>query len=115
MTVPLLVIGNKLYSSWSLRPWLLMKAFGLPFIEQVIPLYQPGTKAEILLQSPSGKVPALVDGDAVVWESLAIIEYLAEKHSDKAIWPADPKARVHARSAAGEMHAGFQALRSACP
>lgn len=115
MTVPLLVVGNKLYSSWSMRPWLVMKAFGLPFVERVIPLYQADSKEQILMQSPSGKVPALVDDDVAVWESLAIIEYLAEKHADKAIWPKDPMARVHARSAAGEMHAGFQALRRACP
>jgi glutathione S-transferase len=115
MSVPLLVIGNKLYSSWSMRPWLVMKAFGLPFIEKVIPLYQSDSKTEILMHTPSGKVPALVYDDAVVWESLAIIEYLAERHPDKAIWPRDAKARAHARSAAGEMHAGFQALRGACP
>jgi glutathione S-transferase len=115
MTVPLLVIGNKLYSSWSMRPWLTMRAFGLPFVEKVIPLYQPDTKAEILLHAPSGKVPALIDDDVAVWESLAIIEYLAEKHPGKNIWPADPKARAHARCASGEMHAGFQALRRACP
>ena len=110
-----LTIANKLYSSWSLRPWLVMTAFGIPFEETVIPMYQPDSKARMRAASPSGKMPCLVDGDVTVWESLAIIEYLAEKFPEKAIWPTDPKARAHARAAASEMHAGFQALRSACP
>jgi len=110
-----LTIGNKLYSSWSLRPWMVLRAFDIPFEETVIPLYRPESKARILQVSPSGKVPCLTDGDVRVWESLAIIEYLAEKFPEKAIWPTDPKARAHARAAASEMHAGFQALRSACP
>jgi len=110
-----LTIGNKLYSSWSLRPWIVLRAFDIPFEETVIPLYRPESKARILQVSPSGKVPCLTDGDVRVWESLAIIEYLAEKFPEKAIWPTDPKARAHARAAASEMHAGFQALRSACP
>ena len=110
-----LTIANKLYSSWSLRPWIVMRAFDIPFEETVIPLYQPDSKARILQVSPTGKVPCLTDGDVRVWESLAIIEYLAEKFPEKGIWPKDPKARAHARAAASEMHAGFQALRSACP
>lgn len=110
-----LTIANKLYSSWSLRPWLVMKAFGIPFEETVIPMYRPDSKARMLAVSPTGKVPCLADGDITVWESLAIIEYLAEKFPDEPIWPRDTKARAHARSAANEMHAGFQALRKACP
>ncbi|MSP83264.1 MAG: glutathione S-transferase family protein [Alphaproteobacteria bacterium] len=109
-----LVIGNKLYSSWSLRPWLLMKILGIPFGETVIPLYEPGSKAAILALSPSGKVPTLIDGDVVVWESLAIMEYLADRHGELGVWPKGRAARAHARSVATEMHAGFMALRQAC-
>jgi glutathione S-transferase len=110
-----LVIGNKVYSSWSLRPWLVMKAFGIPFEEVVVPLRQADTRARILPFSPSGKVPALVDGDVAAWESLAIMEYLADKFPAHAIWPRDPKARAHARCVSSEMHAGFMDLRKACP
>lgn len=110
-----LIIGNKLYSSWSLRPWILMKALGVQFRETVIPLSQPDTKANILQHSPSGKVPLLIDGSIQVWESLAIAEYLAEKFPNGGIWPEAPAARAHARAAASEMHAGFQALRQSCP
>lgn len=108
-----LVIGNKNFSSWSLRPWLLLKQAGLPFREIPVRLRQADTKAQILVHSPSGKVPALIDGDLTVWDSLAICEYLAEKaslnHVD--LWPADPKARAEARSVSAEMHSGFAALR----
>lgn len=108
-----LVIGNKNFSSWSLRPWLLLKQAGLPFREISVRLRQADTKAQILAHSPSGKVPALIDGDLTVWDSLAICEYLAEKaslnHVD--LWPADPKARAEARSVSAEMHSGFAALR----
>lgn len=108
-----LVIGNKNFSSWSLRPWLLLKQAGLPFREIPVHLRQADTKAQILAHSPSGKVPALIDGDLTVWDSLAICEYLAEKaslnHVD--LWPADPKARAEARSVSAEMHSGFAALR----
>ena len=108
-----LVIGNKNFSSWSLRPWLLLKQAGLPFREIPVRLRQADTKAQILAHSPSGKVPALIDGDLPVWDSLAICEYLAEKaslnHVD--LWPADPKARAEARSVSAEMHSGFAALR----
>jgi glutathione S-transferase len=110
-----LVIANKLYSSWSLRPWLVMRAFDIPFEETVIPLKRPETKDAIAKFSPTGKVPVLIDGDVRVWESLAIVEYLAEKFPDHAIWPKDVNARAHARAVSNEMHGGFLALRQACP
>ena len=110
-----LIIANKLYSSWSLRPWILMQALGIPFEETVIPMYFPDSKARMLDVSPTGKMPCLVDGDVTVWESLAIMEYLHELFPEKGVWPGDVKARAHARAAANEMHAGFQALRNACP
>jgi glutathione S-transferase len=110
-----LVIGNKVYSSWSLRPWIVMTAFGIPFEEIVVPLRATDTRDRILAFSPSGKVPALADGSVAAWESLAILEYLADKFPDHAIWPRDLAARAHARCISTEMHAGFQALRSACP
>ena len=110
-----LYVANKLYSSWSLRPWLLMTALGIPFEETVIPMYFPDSKARMLDVSPTGKMPCLVDGDVKVWESLAIMEHLAERFPDKAVWPRDPAARAHARAISSEIHAGFQALRQACP
>jgi glutathione S-transferase len=110
-----LVIANKLYSSWSLRPWLVLRAFDIPFTETVVPMKQADTKARIGAHSPTGKVPVLLDGDVRIWESLAIIEYLAESYPDRAIWPRDRKARAHARAVSNEMHAGFQTLRQACP
>ncbi len=110
-----LAIANKAYSSWSLRGWLALKATGAGFDEVVIPLRQADTRAEILKYSPSAKLPALIDGEVVVWESLAIIEYLAEKFPDAGLWPADKAARAHARAAANEMHGGFVALRRAMP
>ena len=110
-----LVIVNKAYSSWSLRPWIAMRHFGVPFEETVIPMRQPETRARILEFSPTGKVPVLIDGDVRVWESLAILEYLAETHPEIAVWPRDKAARAHARTLANEMHAGFQALRNHCP
>ncbi len=110
-----LVIGNKNYSSWSMRPWLAMRASNLVFEEIFIPLYTGETdKRRILDVSRSGKVPALIDGGVTVWESLAIIEYLAEKFPDVLLWPADRAARAHARSISAEMHSGFAALRSEC-
>jgi glutathione S-transferase len=112
---PTLVIGNKNYSSWSLRPWIAMKVFGIGFDEIVIPLYEPGSRERILEVSPTGKVPALIDGDIRVWESLAILDYLAERHPDAGLWPKDQAARAHARSVAAEMHAGFAPLRRQCP
>ena len=110
-----LVIGNKNYSSWSLRPWIAMRAAGIAFDEVVIPLYEPGSREEILKYSPAGKVPVLIDGDQHVWESLAILEYLAEKFPAADLWPKDALARAHARAVATEMHAGFQPLRKNCP
>lgn len=111
----LLVIANKLYSSWSLRPWILMRELGIPFDEEVIPLRRADTKARILARSGAGKCPVLIDEDITVWESLAIAEYLAETFPAKGVWPSDAKARAHARAASNEMHAGFQPLRAACP
>ncbi|MFT3962290.1 glutathione S-transferase family protein [Propionivibrio sp.] len=108
-----LVIGDRNYSSWSLRPWLALKQSGLPFEEIQIPLRQTTTKAEILNYSPSGKVPCLIDGETVVWESLSICEYLAEKAHT--LWPSERKARAEARSIACEMHSGFAALRQGMP
>ncbi len=110
-----LIIGNKNYSSWSLRPWIAMKVAGIAFDEQVIPLYEPGSREQILRYSPAGKLPVLIDGDRHIWESLAILEYLAEKFPKAGLWPADAGARAHARVVAAEMHAGFQALRKNCP
>jgi glutathione S-transferase len=107
-----LVIGNKNYSSWSLRPWLAMRQAGLPFREVRIPLYTSESKAQIRNYSPSGKVPCLVDGTLAVWDSLAICEYLAERHPQLELWPSDPRARALARSMSAEMHSGFQQLRS---
>jgi len=109
-----LVIGNKNYSSWSLRPWIAMKANAIPFKEVLIPLYLPGSSEEILKHSPAGKVPILIDGDEHVWESLAILEHLAERFPDAKLWPADRRARSHARSVSTEMHAGFVPLRNHC-
>jgi len=109
-----LVIANKTYSSWSLRPWLLMKQLGIAFDEVLIPLDLPDTKARNRQYSPAGKVPILVHGDVTVWESLAIMEYLADA-IDAPVWPQDRKARAMARSVAAEMHSGFSHLRSVCP
>jgi glutathione S-transferase len=108
-----LVIGNKNYSSWSMRAWLAMRAAGIDFDEEVIPLDQPETAARIRARNPAGRVPVLIDDDFHIWESLAIVEYLAERHPDRAIWPAEPRARAMARVIASEMHAGFTHLRSA--
>ncbi len=108
-----LVIGTRNYSSWSLRPWLAMKQAGLHFEEILIPLRTSATKGEILKHSPSGKVPCLIDGEVVVWDSLAICEYLAEKVST--LLPSERKARASARSISAEMHAGFPSLREGMP
>jgi glutathione S-transferase len=110
-----LYIANKNYSSWSLRPWILLSELGIPFEEKLTP-FQEGTSSSwtaFRAFSPSGKVPCLHDGDNTVWDSLAITEYVAEQHP--AVWPADRAARAWARSAAAEMHSGFEALRSTCP
>jgi glutathione S-transferase len=110
-----LVVANKAYSSWSLRPWILLAHFKIPFEDVTIPLDLPETRAMILEHSPAGKCPALHDGPITVWESLAIAEYVAEAFPDKAIWPRDKAARAHARALSSEMHAGYQALRQHCP
>jgi glutathione S-transferase len=110
-----LVIGNKNYSSWSMRPWMMLKAAGIPFEEVVIPLYTgDADKQRILNYSPAGKVPILIDGEISVWDSLAIIEYLAERFPDKAIWPREAASRALARSISAEMHSGFMPLRNEC-
>ena len=107
-----LVIGNKAYSSWSLRPWLALRHIGVPFAEVLVHLRQPDSRARILQHSPSGKVPLLKHGDRVVWDSLAICEYLAETYPDAGLWPDDAYARAVARSVSAEMHAGFVSLRT---
>lgn len=110
-----LVIANKAYSSWSQRPWLLLRHFAIPFEETVIAMDRPQTRAEMLAYAPTGKCPALVDGDIVVWESLAIVEYIAESFPDLPIWPREKPARALARALSSEMHSGFTALRNHCP
>ncbi|MFO1126914.1 MAG: glutathione S-transferase family protein [Rhodospirillales bacterium] len=107
-----LVIGTKSFSSWSLRPWLAMKMAGVNFEEIVIPLRRPETAAAIARHSPGGKVPVLKHGTRVIWESIAILEYLAEMLPNERLWPVDVAARAQARCISAEMHAGFQALRT---
>src|ERR1700726_449787 len=110
-----LVIGNKNYSSWSMRPWLALRASNIAFDEVFIPLYTGAAdKQRILSFTHSGKVPALIDGDVTIWDSLAIIEYAAEKFPEANLWPKDRARRAHARSISAEMHAGFAALRNEC-
>lgn len=110
-----LVIGNKNYSSWSMRPWLALRATNIVFDEVIVPLYTGAAdKQRILDYNPAGKVPVLVDGDISVWDSLAIIEYAAERFPEAQLWPLDRAARAHARSVSAEMHSGFVALRSEC-
>lgn len=111
-----LVIGTKTWSSWSMRPWLALKHTGAPFQETLVELRQAGlTDAEIGKHSPSKLVPVLKDGDLVVWDSLAICEYLAETYPDAGLWPTDKALRALGRSAAAEMHSGFSSLRGECP
>ncbi|MFZ1988349.1 MAG: glutathione S-transferase family protein [Alphaproteobacteria bacterium] len=110
-----LVIGDKRFSSWSLRPWLLLKEFAIPFREEHIALRQPDTGAQIAKHGLGTTVPILKHGEVVVWDSLAIAEYLAERFPEKALWPRDPVARAFARSLCAEMHSSFQALRTECP
>ncbi len=110
-----LAIGNKAYSSWSLRPWLFMKVNGIAFEEVRIPLYLESSKARIFEHSPAGKVPALTVDDIRVWDSLAILETLADLHPRLACWPRDRRARAWARSISAEMHSGFRELRTALP
>jgi glutathione S-transferase len=111
----LLVSGNKNYSSWSFRPWLAMRQAGLDFAEEVIALDRPDSKRKILAHSGAGRVPVLHHGRITVWESLAIIEYVAETFPEARLWPRAVAARAMARAAANEMHGGFMALRNACP
>lgn len=110
-----LILGNKNYSSWSLRPWIAMRHAGIPFEEEVIPLYEPGSAEKIRAYSPTGKVPVLIDGDMTIWETIAILEHLAEKFPKAALWPADEKIRAYGRAISAEMHAGFGHLRRHCP
>lgn len=113
-----LYIANKNYSSWSMRPWLVLKAFNIPFEEVMIPFPKErntGTfKQEVLAINPNGKVPALVQADVLVWDSLAICEYLAEQYADKKLWPLDLKLRSRARCITAEMHSGFATIRNLC-
>jgi glutathione S-transferase len=113
-----LYIGNKNYSSWSMRPWTLLRQCGIPFEEVAVRMdaFAPGSefKRRLAEISPAGKVPVLVDGDVAIWDTLAIVEYLAEKFPELHLWPADPALRARARSVCAEMHSGFGALRSAC-
>ena len=110
-----LVIGNKNYSSWSMRPWLALRANDIAFDEVFIPLYTgEADKQRILSFTRSGKVPALLDGDVTIWDSLAIIEYVAERFAEAQLWPQDRASRAHARSISAEMHSGFAALRNEC-
>ena len=111
MTNLTLVIGNKNYSSWSLRPWLLLKQFDLPFEEIRIPLYQAESKQAIQKRSPSGMVPTLINGDITVWDSLAICEYVQDLFPALSMWPRDRDTRAIARAVSAEMHSGFMALR----
>jgi glutathione S-transferase len=114
-----LYIGNKNYSSWSMRSWVLMRHFGLPFEEVMLRFdgldADSRFKQALLKVSPAGRVPVLVDGDLVVWDTLAIAEYLAERYPELPLWPREPAARARARSLCAEMHAGFAALRNRCP
>lgn len=110
-----IVLGNKNYSSWSLRGWLALKRCGVAFDEEVVPLYQDDWRARLLAVSPAGKVPVLLHDGRIIWDSLAIVEYLAELFPDAGLWPSDLAARTRARALAAEMHAGFVALREDMP
>lgn len=115
MTDLTLIIGNKNYSSWSLRPWLYLKHFEIPFAEQLIYLYEEGFKEKILQYSLAGKVPILQRGEYFIWDSLSILEYLSEAYPQYMGWPKDARARAVARSVSAEMHSGFFALREYLP
>jgi glutathione S-transferase len=110
-----LIIGNKNYSSWSLRPWLLMTQLRIPFEERVLSFNDPAFKSQVAKYHSPGKVPILLDGDLAVWDTLAIVEYLAEKSPEHGIWPKPAAARARARSICAEMHSSFGALRSQLP
>lgn len=115
MTSLRLFLGNKNYSSWSMRPWIALRAAGIAFEEEVVPFDFDNGNPEFRRFSPTMKVPVLKDGDLTVWDSLAIVEYAAELFPEKGLWPADPRDRARARSISAEMHSGFPALRAACP
>ena len=115
MTERTLIIGNKNYSSWSLRPWLALKQAGVDFTEVKLSLGAPEAKAELRRYSPTGRVPVLMDGALMIWESLSICEYVAECFPEANLWPKDRHARAHARSISNEMHAGFAELRQTMP
>ncbi|MDQ8030587.1 glutathione S-transferase [Bordetella genomosp. 1] len=110
-----LFIGNKNYSSWSLRAWLALRAAGVPFEERKLGLCTDDFAAQLGRITPAGLVPVLLDGDFAVWDSLAICEYAAERHPELALWPADPRTRARARSISAQMHSGFGQLRSLMP
>jgi glutathione S-transferase len=110
-----LLIGNKNYSSWSLRAWLLLRHAAIPFDEERLSFNDRQFKEKVLRHSPAGRVPVLIDGALAVWDSLAIAEYVAEKFADRQLWPADAAARARARAACAEMHSGFGALRASMP
>ncbi len=115
MNEPILVIGNKNYSSWSLRPWIAMKQAGIPFVEKLIPLFDDNWDQAVAEYSPTKKVPVLIDGDIIIHETLAILEYLHERYPDKGFWPQNNHARAMARAISSEMHAGFTNLRNHMP
>ncbi|MGS1008409.1 glutathione S-transferase family protein [Achromobacter anxifer] len=110
-----LIIGNKNYSSWSLRPWVALRVAGIPFTEQKLGFFTEEFSRRVNAVSPAGLVPVLLDGEFAVWDTLAICEYLAERHPEARLWPQDPKARARARSLTAQMHSGFGAMRQALP
>jgi glutathione S-transferase len=112
---PVLYVGNLNYSSWSLRPYMALKQAGIPFDLKLILLDTPEFKKQVRKVSPAGRVPVLVHGKTTVWDTLAILEYVAERWPDRNLWPKQVAARAHARAVSAEMHSGFQALRNACP
>lgn len=115
MTALTLIIANQNYSSWSLRPWLLMRVHEIPFEAQLRPFDEANNMRDFFEFSPTGKVPVLIADGQTIWESLAIMEFLAERFPQRALWPRDPEGRARARSLASEMHAGFPGLRGHCP
>ncbi|MDF8365519.1 glutathione S-transferase family protein [Achromobacter anxifer] len=110
-----LIIGNKNYSSWSLRPWIVLRAAGIPFTEQKLGFFTEEFSRRVGAVSPAGLVPVLLDGEFAIWDTLAICEYLAERHPEARLWPQDVRARARARSLAAQMHSGFGAMRQALP
>jgi glutathione S-transferase len=110
-----IIVGTKAWSSWSMRPWLVLKKTGAPFTETLVQLRETETSDEVAKHSPSGKVPVLVDGELTIWDSLAICEYLADRFPAAKLWPDDPARRALGRAAAAEMHSGFTSLRGECP